>query len=643
MGVRDAVEESSEKSIKNLSLLANRDARQCSTAVSKRIIGLLPQTQGRVQRLHFCPDWTPTTATFCRRTLVPGVRSGQWHSGFDDWWHTINIDFDSLTREAVARMFRKPFSVKKNTNLRNSDTKKLLQRIPEEAAAVLPKKALVAHVRLQAFNGTIINLYTVDKEPMFFDFDPAGFLFPTLYFTWINPAAFPVFVVHESVLQYLENGADLMLPAVIRERMPLSEFPRGSPVTILTHKDGQIMGPMVVGAALMSSEEMVANNFKGKGVQVLHIFKDTLWEFGSRKSPSVLNLDDIFKITDEVEGSEEKEHPPSDIGEQPPCENGMLADVSANDASSSSDESMDDLLLRCFLAALKFRLEKLPMDVGQFYSTCLLKCVPSGRHLDVKKTKYKKFSVFLNEVNKSEDGPLIEIRNNGKGCDTIVEVFKSHPALRSFTVSDELVHDEQAAVTCGPKIHEFYSITSEVLPILQCCGKYSKGQLLAVPEIRQIVTDYELNQDKMVRLDPILANVTKIPGEVTDWNTLMQKIQSKMTKTFVLRMPDGRELVRKVNMPKIMFKVETRSGNKKVTIINNLAVFGIDTKKLCQQIQVGAATSATSTSEAPNCEGPQITVLGNQVKYVGDLLQKDYGIEKKYIDGLELGIKKKQK
>ncbi|KAK6055118.1 translation initiation factor SUI1 [Cooperia oncophora] len=142
---------------------------------------------------------------------------------------------------------------------------------------------------------------------------------------------------------------------------------------------------------------------------------------------------------------------------------------------------------------------------------------------------------------------------------------------------------------------------------------------------------------------PILAQVTKISEDTTDWNTLIQKIQSKMTKTFVLRMPDGRELVRKINMPKIVFKVETRSGNKKVTLINNLSSFGIEVKKLCHQIQVEAATSATTTNEAVNCEGPQVTVLGNHVTYLGDLLTKDYGIDKKYMDGLDLGIKKKRK
>ncbi|ETN81701.1 hypothetical protein NECAME_08326 [Necator americanus] len=502
-------------------------------------------------------------------------------------------------------MFKKPFTVKKNTNLRNSDTKKLLQRLSSAFGDILPKKAQYAQAKIVTSNGTTLNLYIVDKEPMFFDFDAAGVLFPTIYFTWIGPAVFPMLVVHEQVLHYLENGADLMLQGVIRkELIPLYEFNSGDAVTISILTDGKIMGPIAVGITLMSSREMIANKFEGKGVQILHIFRDLLWEFGSRTAPPVHEIITIFNTEKKPEPTLDEEFPPlgtlcvseKDVDQTSAILHGIQQSSSVQDTTDIQvaditkeqqlEESTDDLLYRCFLAALKFRLEKLPMDVGQFYSQCLLKCVPATRRLDMKKTKYKKFGVFLEEV------------------------------------------------------------TDAVLPVLKCRG-FAKGQLLEGGEVRQIVTDYvkkeELHNGKIVRLNPILAQVTRISDECTDWNTLIQKVQSKMTKTFVLRMPDGRELIRKINMPKIVFKVETRSGNKKVTLINNLAVFGIEPKRFCHQIQIEAATSATTASEAVNCEGPQVTVLGNQVTYLGELLMKEYGIDKKYIEGLDLGIKKKRK
>ncbi|VDO55047.1 unnamed protein product [Haemonchus placei] len=421
-------------------------------------------------------------------------------------------------------MFRKPFSVKKNNNMRNSDVRKLLQRLPPEVGELIPKKALVAHAKFVTFNGANLNVYLVDKEPMFFDFDAEGVLFPTIYCTKMAPTVFPMLLVHEPVLAHLQNGADLMLPGVIRNHdLPIREFARGDVVTISILTNGQIMGPVAIGAALMSSQEMTTSMFTGKGVQPLHIYKDFLW------------------------------------------------------------------------------LDQVPMDVGQFYAQCLLKCVPNGKRLEMKRTKYKKFSVFLDEV------------------------FKNHPALRSFVVTDEITKDEEAEQSkSGPKIYDYFSV---------CFPSLSFKNILF----------QELNQGKHVRLDPILAQVTRISDDTTDWNTLIQKIQSKMTKTFVMRMPDGREIIRKITMPRVVFKVETRSGNKKVTLINNLSAFGIEVKKLCHQIQVEAATSATTTNEAVNCEGPQVTVLGNHVTYLGDMLSKEYGIDKKYMDGLDLGIKKKKK
>ena len=60
-------------------------------------------------------------------------------------------------------------------------------------------------------------------------------------------------------------------------------------------------------------------------------------------------------------------------------------------------------------------------------------------------------------------------------------------------------------------------------------------------------------------------------------------------------------------------KVERRSGNKTVTLVNNVVCFGIDAKALCQTLRSSLATGATINDEVANCEGPQILINGNQV------------------------------
>ena len=92
----------------------------------------------------------------------------------------------------------------------------------------------------------------------------------------------------------------------------------------------------------------------------------------------------------------------------------------------------------------------------------------------------------------------------------------------------------------------------------------------------------------------------------------------------------------------IYMQVEKRSGNKSVTLLSNLAIYGVNAKDFAKKIQVAVATSATTVPNAVQCEGPQLLVQGNHVRYVSQLLQDEYGIDKKYIAGLELGLKQKK-
>ena len=90
--------------------------------------------------------------------------------------------------------------------------------------------------------------------------------------------------------------------------------------------------------------------------------------------------------------------------------------------------------------------------------------------------------------------------------------------------------------------------------------------------------------------------------------------------------------------------VETRSGNKKVTLVTNLETYGVDPKALAKEIRVGAAAS-TSVTAAPGQKAgaKQLLVQGNQVNLVGAILTEKYNIDKKHIAGLEKGEKKKKR
>lgn len=79
------------------------------------------------------------------------------------------------------------------------------------------------------------------------------------------------------------------------------------------------------------------------------------------------------------------------------------------------------------------------------------------------------------------------------------------------------------------------------------------------------------------------------------------------------------EKVEKGKIEPINIKVETRSGNKKVTLIDNLELFGIKLTEFSKECQHGVAAS-TTTSKLPGKKYDQLMVQGNQVLFVYNLL-----------------------
>lgn len=552
--------------------------------------------------------------------------------------------------------------------MKNSARRKLLAYL--QNTDTIPLKAQAAHAVLVCASGDIVNIYKFDNIPYFFDLGD-GNLYPTVYYVWISTSSYPTLLVPEQVFSFLENGADLMLPGVIHRPGSFPDFEKHSPVTIsILTKEGSIKGPVATGASLLSSMEMIASGMQGRGVKILHLYKDYLWEFGPRLHPPIVTMEGQINTS-----LTEEDFPP--LGRLSVNENKTaMSSSSAGNAEeddtqlrpaqlhaeerdkwqdeesedSNDTESPEDLLFRCFLAALKFRVSKsdLPLDVGEFYLNHLLPCVPSGKRIVMKKTKYKKFTVFLKEINSLEHTPVIIIDEKKKGAETITEIIHSHPLLRNFERKDEVTEVERFTAKPQTKVEEFYALTEPVMSLFRSVARLAKGDLLSAQDARQLITSYvkmkELNEKngRVSLNDAILSSFITSSEQTIKWDVLMQKVLSRMTKTFVITTVDGTVLKYKLKLPEITFRVETRSGNKKVTLLNNAAAFGIQAKSLCQKIQVSLATSASVVNEAPQCEGPQIIVQGNQVRPISKILMEEFGIDKKFISGLDLAPKKKK-
>jgi len=102
------------------------------------------------------------------------------------------------------------------------------------------------------------------------------------------------------------------------------------------------------------------------------------------------------------------------------------------EAKEDAEEELidyDRILLECFLHALKCSLSNrdLPIIFNVFYANHVLRFCPENVVFDIRKTSFKKLSVFLESM--AKEG-LITIVNSGPGIQAIKSVDKSHEKLK---------------------------------------------------------------------------------------------------------------------------------------------------------------------------------------------------------------------
>lgn len=87
----------------------------------------------------------------------------------------------------------------------------MLDRFPV-SSEIPSKSSSFSLARVVAFNGVHLNVYSCDNDPYFFEFQDDRSIYPTVYFSWVCPTSAPVLLVDPSVMEFIQNGADLMLP-----------------------------------------------------------------------------------------------------------------------------------------------------------------------------------------------------------------------------------------------------------------------------------------------------------------------------------------------------------------------------------------------------------------------------------------------
>lgn len=573
-------------------------------------------------------------------------------------------------------MFAKPFRVKSNIAIKGSDRRKLKADIStafpilsaEQISELIPNKEELNVVKIYTHKGDSVTLYILHRNPIFFEVERK--LYPTVYTLWLFSDLLPVFTTWPAVLQKLAGGADLMLPGVVVPPSGLPGVKQGDlcAITVVRNR-----APVGIGTATMSTAEMLEAGMKGKGLSVFHTYTDQLWAFGDKSSPPTIAPSDPEPADSEEhsegsEGAEEEEEPsPStdtaartlqDLQTTPHCpepeEKAGEGSEEAEEDGRTPQEQMDELLLQCFLHALKIKVKKsdLPLLTSTFLRNHMFACCPSGKQLDIKKSSYKKLSKFLQCM--QQQRKLIQVKELSKGVESIVEVDWKHREIRSFSVSEGSVLEEAPEESCRdaekpyhpPEISTLYSVSTRLLPLFRD-AQLKKGAVLTAAEVRTIITNYvksnelvdEINKN-YVTINPILCDSLLDKQEYQEieklkWDDLFNRCLDRMQHCHQLLFPGQEPIIRKGHIEPIDITIVSRGSNKKVTLIKNLELYGLEPHSIASILQQRVQASSAVNPLPGSKDKVLVQIQGNQLVHVGRLLVDEYKIPQKHILGLD--------
>lgn len=317
--------------------------------------------------------------------------------------------------------------------------------------------------------------------------------------------------------------------------------------------------------------------------------------------------------------------------------------MDAETGPESEPETEDDVLKKAFLTALKRDGKQLvlPVLTSTFYRCNV---VPAAdRPIELKKTTYKKLSKFLNVM--AEDR-FITVKEEQKGIEKISAINLVHPDLVDFVpkmqTKDGTVGGQNGNNLFVTEMTELYLVTDELAKFFARFN-IENGQGVEKAQFKRILKEYCCNnklQDPLnihiIRCNDTLSSICGC--ERIEFDCLFSLILSKMTHSFQMR---SKSELKSSKNPMIQMQLATRSGNKKVTLVNNLEAFGIRLAEFEKACKIGVAASTTVTKLA-NQKGEQLLVQGNQVRFIHKLLTETYKIPSKNIIGMDLAKKEKK-
>lgn len=433
-----------------------------------------------------------------------------------------------------------------------------------------------------------------------------------------------------------------------------------------------------VGRLIKSSHDLCLAKNSGVCVKMLHVFGDKLWGIEPSACLQVPSAGAIvkpptmedFPALGEPARPKKEEKPKTDEFKEPNqntndessstddedsdaelesnLNNLEINDDSTGDNAETTSESHDDKLKIAFLTAIK-KMGKnppVPLLTSNFYR-CHILTVDSS--IEIKHTSYKKLSKFLQEMSKQG---YLAIKEETKGVEKILSFNTAHPDITNLTLN--ITDTPNAAGTSDnlfeTEMKELYIITSETIKFFNQFD-FKRGEGIEPVQVKKLLKEYVCNkklQDsgniRLIHTDEMIREICGLDDSIQtiQFDNLLAIITNKMEHSFALR--NKNELKTGGKQSQIKMTLATRSGNKKVTLVDNLEMFNIRLPEFAQACKIGVAASTSIIR--PDCAGSskkgQLMVQGNQIRFLYKLITETYKIPPKFISGLDLAKKEKK-
>lgn len=592
----------------------------------------------------------------------------------------------------MASLFKKPFKTSGNNVVKKSVKRNLVNTLKktypnltdEEWHELMPPKG--AELSICKMQGTHTVIYLLENTPLFFDVDGRGDLYPSVYALWRAPKLMDTIIVQPNVFNFLLKGADLFLPGVLA---PEGGYQWGvgakKSVTLLSYGL-----PIAVGFCTVDNKDVEMNGLKGKGMKILHFYKDKLWEMGPRSNPQNHagwkmsapwpGFEHYYaEHGAKPSGTEEEDAIPDDDDDEDNDGNDGEGENAAADSSSSSSssssaageeqvdgeeggveaepvqyttEEMDEFLKTAFLTSLKTLVKKedMPILFNTFFADYVMPC-DKDNVIDIKKSSYKKTGNFL--IAMAESG-LISIEELSPGVHQVLDLDRSHPDYKSFKPAADAVQAAESSevVAKKPLIVDLFGVTQPLLAIFNAHG-HEKKQLYTKKEAAALLWAYvaanslEADGGRKVKIDENLQKGLYKKGQEVPPSLpkkeLVDLFISKMSPYHEVNRDDNSE-VRKGAVKPVEIILEARQGGKKyVTRIGQLESFAVNPDVLAKELQALCAAASTVRPGEGKTAGKEVAIQGLVVKQATEHLIKKYNVPRKYITTVDRSKKKGKK